>query len=354
MTQGERSECVGPYELMDTLGRGNFGKVKRARHLQTEEMFAVKIVEKSVLHDNVSGNMDIRREMSILRALDHPNIIRLHEVMESKRRVYLVMDLASGGDFYDLLLTHGRFNEDEARSFFAQLVSAITHCHAHGVFHRDLKPENLLLDAGGTLQVTDFGFGAMKDREGTLLRTSCGSPHYCAPEVWGSDNGYDGRKSDAFSVGVILYVLVVGGQPFNDPCEREVLRKVSECKAKYPAHLSEEVVDLLGRLLVKDPKQRWDLDMVRTHPWFMGVSFSEALSYEDVGSEDSVTPGLSKGEGEACKAYVLVGGCADEHLAYPDLECGLYGKDGNVEPGRCNPKAQARHEGIDEKCLLIL
>lgn len=303
------NECIGPYELLDTLGAGNFGLVRRARHLITDQLFAIKIVEKTMLHYTIAGDMDIRREMSILRALDHPNIIQLHEVMESPRRVYLVIDLATGGDFYDLLLTHGRFAEQEARIFFTQLVEAVSYCHSRGVFHRDLKPENLLLDAGGRLQVTDFGFGAVKDREGAVLRTSCGSPHYCAPEVWGSAEGYDGRKSDAFSVGVILYVLVVGGQPFNDPCERELLRKVSECRARYPSFLSEEVVDLLKRLLVRDPEKRWDLETVKTHPWFIGLSFSQAVSYEEVcGSEES--DGMGKESG--CRQFVLVGGCVDE------------------------------------------
>lgn len=310
---------IGPYLLLDCLGSGNFGTVRRARHTATDELFAVKIVDKSVLHYSTTGDMDIRREMSILRALDHPNIIRLHDVMETSARYYLVMDLAAAGDFYDLLLSHGRFDETQARAFFAQLVDAVSYCHSRGVFHRDLKPENLLLDAAGRLQITDFGFGAVKDREGMVLKTSCGSPHYCAPEVWASGDGYDGRKTDAFSVGVILYVLVVGGQPFSDACERELLRKVSECRARYPAYLSVEVVDLMKRLLVRDPEKRWDLDMVRGHPWFMGVSFSQAVSYEEVEVE------VEEKE-EVCKGYVLVGGCAEDVLCWSG---GREGEDGN-------------------------
>ncbi|CDF36388.1 Serine/threonine protein kinase [Chondrus crispus] len=294
--QGVRGKCVGPYELLDTLGSGNFGKVKRARHIYLDTFFAIKIVEKSVLVDNISGNMDIRREMSILRALDHPHIVSLQEVMHSRHRVYLVMDLASRGDFYDLLKKHGPFAENQARIYFAQLVDAVAYCHERGVFHRDLKPENLLLDAQGDLKVTDFGFGAMQDRAGTVLRTSCGSPHYCAPEVWGGQDGYDGRKADAFSAGVILYTLVAGGQPFNDEKDWKVLKKVAKCQPSYPDKMSVELVDLLEKLIVKKPAERWDLQMVKNHPWLARTSLYERQSV------------LMKKE----MGFVLVGGCNQE------------------------------------------
>lgn len=293
---GVTGKCVGPYELLDTLGTGNFGKVRRARHIHLDTFFAIKVVEKSVLVDNISGNMDIRREMSILRALEHPHIVRLHEVMHSRRRVYLVMDLASRGDFYELLKKNGPFEEEKAKIYFSQLVDAVAYCHKRGVFHRDLKPENLLLDARGDLKVTDFGFGAMQDRAGTVLRTSCGSPHYCAPEVWGGQDGYDGRKADAFSAGVILYTLVVGGQPFNDKNDRQVLRKVAQCKPIYPDKMSPELVDLLRKLIVKPPRDRWDLDMVKSHPWLAG---SDAYT-GPTGAQISE------------RRYVVVGGCNQE------------------------------------------
>lgn len=284
---GVQGKCVGPYELLETLGSGNFGKVKKARHIYTGMYFAIKVVERSMLVEDVCGNMDIRREMSILRAMEHPNIVHLHEVMESNKRIYLVMDLATEGDFYDLLVQRKRLSEAEARKYFVQLVDAMRYCHVRGIFHRDLKPENLLLDAWGNLRVTDFGFGAMKDRPGEVLRTSCGSPHYCAPEVWGrgEGEGYDGGKADAFSIGVILYTFVVGGMPFNDRNEQWVLKKVAECRPMYPAFLSGELRDLLSKLLVKDPEERWGLDKASRHVWARG------------GAE---------------KRFVLVGGCVGE------------------------------------------
>lgn len=337
---GVRGKCVGPYELLDTLGSGNFGKVKRARHIHLDTFFAIKVVEKSVLVDNVSGNMDIRREMSILRALEHPHIVRLHEVMESARRVYLVMDLASRGDFYELLLEHGRFRESRAKVYFAQLVDAVSHCHARGIFHRDLKPENLLLDAAGNLKVTDFGFGAMQDRAGAVLRTSCGSPHYCAPEVWGGQDGYDGRKADAFSAGVILYTLVVGGQPFNDSDEQTVLRKVAHCRPVYPDFLSEDLVDLLRKLIVKKPEERWDLDMVKGHTWLAGTGLNEG----DTRAEE-------KGMG-----YVLVGGCIQtgRKAGFFTQAFGNKGKEGICKDGKERERRCFQMGGAQGEPLLIL
>jgi 5'-AMP-activated protein kinase, catalytic alpha subunit len=280
---------VGPYELSVTLGRGNFGKVKQAKHIHTGREYAVKVVDKRVLEDDLPSNLDIRREMSILRALSHPNIMHLHEVMVSKSRVYLVMDLARGGDFFRMISEHGRLEDNVARKYFRQLVDAVDHCHQRGVYHRDLKPENILLNDAGDLVVTDFGFSAMKDHGRTLLKTNCGSPHYCAPEVWnGSQNGYDGAKSDAFSVGVILFVLLAGGQPFYDENEERLLQKVNRCHVNYPSWFSADAKDLLSKLLVRDPRKRWSLPMVKRHIWYTTGRLS-AISEEYVDHPLSVS-----------------------------------------------------------------
>lgn len=286
-----KSLIVGAYELLDTLGRGNFGKVRRAIHVKSGLEYAVKVVQTSVIKQDLPGNLDIRREMSILRALSHPNIIHLHDVMVSASNVYMVMDLASGGDFFKLISTHGRLSETEARKYFRQMVDAVDYCHQRGIYHRDLKPENLLLTEDGILKVTDFGFSAMKDHGRMLLQTNCGSPHYCAPEVWnGSQKGYEGGKSDAFSLGVVLFVLLCGGQPFSDNDEDQLLQKVNRCQVKYPEWLSIDAVDLLKKLIVRDPRKRWSLEMVRRHPWFLAGSLDsllvEKLSECDEGDED--------------------------------------------------------------------
>ncbi|GAB0496865.1 hypothetical protein MMPV_008186 [Pyropia vietnamensis] len=263
---------VGPYELGATLGRGNYGLVKLAVHRETGEQSAIKIVKKEMLEDDGDSNVDIKREIGIMKALDHPNIVSLKDVLYSPKRVFMVMELVRGGELFESIVKNGKQDEDVARKYFQQLIDAVHYCHHRGVYHRDLKPENLLLGTNGELKITDFGFSAMKDYGAHLLHTNCGSPHYCAPEVWnGSQEGYDGRKNDAWSCGVILYVMVTGKQPFYDEDDDVLLDKVNEGTVDYPSYLTTGTVgvkDLITHLLEKNPKKRFSLSKVKKHPWF--------------------------------------------------------------------------------------
>lgn len=260
---------VGPYELGATLGRGNYGLVKLAVNRETGEQFAVKIVKKEVLDDESTSNVDIKREIAIMKALDHKNIVALSDVLYSPKRVFMVMELVRGGELFESIVKDGRQDEPTARRYFHQLIDAVHYCHHRGVYHRDLKPENLLLGENGELKITDFGFSAMKDYGAHLLHTNCGSPHYCAPEVWnGAQDGYDGRKNDAWSCGIILYVMLTGKQPFYDDDDDVLLDKVNEGKVDYPEYLSPGSKDLIQRLLEKNPKKRYSLSKVKRHPWF--------------------------------------------------------------------------------------
>jgi serine/threonine protein kinase len=261
---------VGPYELGATLGRGNYGLVKLAVHRETGEQYAVKIVKKEVLEEESTGNVDIKREISIMKALDHPNIVALNDVLYSPKRVFMVMELVKGGELFESIVKNGRQDEETTRRYFHQLIDAVHYCHHRGVYHRDLKPENLLLGEHGELKITDFGFSAMKDYGAHLLRTNCGSPHYCAPEVWnGTQDGYDGRKNDAWSCGIILYVMLTGKQPFYDDDDDALLDKVNAGIVEYPSFLSTGARQLIEHLLEKNPKKRFSLSKVKRHPWFM-------------------------------------------------------------------------------------
>lgn len=260
---------VGPYELGATLGRGNFGLVKLAVNRETGEQFAVKIVKKEVLEDETTANVDIKREIAIMKALDHNNIVALNDVLYSPKRVFMVMELVRGGELFESIVRNGRQDEDTARKYFHQLIDAVHYCHHRGVYHRDLKPENLLLGENGELKITDFGFSAMKDYGAHLLHTNCGSPHYCAPEVWsGTQDGYDGRKNDAWSCGIILYVMLTGKQPFYGDDEDLLLEMVKEGVVEYPDYLTDGSKDLIQKLLERDPKKRYSLSKVKRHPWF--------------------------------------------------------------------------------------
>lgn len=261
---------VGPYELGPTLGRGNYGLVKIAVNCETGQQFAVKIVKKDVLEDNATANVDIKREIAIMKALDHQNIVSLNDVLYSPKRVFMVMELVKGGELFESIVHNGRQSEEIARKYFHQLIDAVHYCHHRGVYHRDLKPENLLLGENGELKITDFGFSAMKDYGAHLLHTNCGSPHYCAPEVWNGEQstGYDGRKNDAWSCGIILYVMLTGKQPFFDEDEDTLLDKVNTGVVEYPDHLSSGARDLIAHLLERNPKKRFSLSKVKRHPWF--------------------------------------------------------------------------------------
>ncbi|PPD98654.1 hypothetical protein GOBAR_DD04318 [Gossypium barbadense] len=208
---------VGKYELGRTLGEGSFAKVKFAKNIEAGENVAIKIVDKEkVLKHKMIGQ--IKREISTMKLIRHPNVIRMYEVMASKTKIYIVLEFVTGGELFNKIASRGRFKEDEARKYFQQLIHAVDYCHSRGVYHRDLKPENLLLDANGVLKVSDFGLSALPQQVGDdgLLHTTCGTPNYVAPEVI-NNKGYHGAKADLWSCGVILFVLMAGYLPFEHP-----------------------------------------------------------------------------------------------------------------------------------------
>ncbi|XP_075074941.1 CBL-interacting serine/threonine-protein kinase 24-like isoform X2 [Nicotiana tabacum] len=205
---------LGKYELGRTIGEGTFAKVKFAQNTETGENVAVKILAKSTIlkHRMVE---QIKREISIMKIVRHPCIVRLHEVLASQTKIYIIQEFVTGGELFDKIVLQGRISDDEARRYFQQLIDAVAHCHSKGVYHRDLKPENLLLDCQGNLKVSDFGLSALPQQGVELLHTTCGTPNYVAPEVL-SNRGYDGAAADVWSCGVVLYVLMAGYLPFDE------------------------------------------------------------------------------------------------------------------------------------------
>ncbi|XP_077211123.1 CBL-interacting serine/threonine-protein kinase 24-like isoform X2 [Tasmannia lanceolata] len=205
---------VGKYEVGRTIGEGTFAKVKFAQNTETAETVAIKILSKSTIlkHKMVD---QIKREISIMKIVRHPNIVRLHEVLASQAKIYIILEFITGGELFDKIVHQGRLGENESRRYFQQLIDAVDYCHSKGVYHRDLKPENLLLDSNGNLKISDFGLSALPQQGVGLLHTTCGTPNYVAPEVL-SHLGYDGSAADVWSCGVILYVLMAGYLPFDE------------------------------------------------------------------------------------------------------------------------------------------
>ncbi|XAR55752.1 Non-specific serine/threonine protein kinase [Bertholletia excelsa] len=257
----------GKYELGRLLGCGAFAKVYHGRNVRTGQSVAIKAVSKQkVLKGGLTAH--VTREISILRRLRHPHIVRLFEVLATKTKIYFVMEFAKGGELF-AKVAKGRFSEDLSRRYFQQLISAVGYCHSRGVFHRDLKPENLLLDENWDLKITDFGLSAIRDqiRPDGLLHTLCGTPAYVAPEIL-AKKGYDGAKVDVWSCGVILYVLNAGYLPFNDPNLMVMYRKIYRGEFRCPKWTSPDLRRFLSRLLDTNPDTRITIDEIVHDPWF--------------------------------------------------------------------------------------
>ncbi|XP_021663000.1 CBL-interacting serine/threonine-protein kinase 24 isoform X2 [Hevea brasiliensis] len=244
---------VGKYEVGRTIGEGTFAKVKFAQNMETGESVAMKVMAKSTIlkHKMVD---QIKREISIMKIVRHPNIVMLHEVHQ------------------------GRLSENEARRYFQQLIDAVAHCHSKGVYHRDLKPENLLLDSVGNLKVSDFGLSALPQKGVGLLHTTCGTPNYVAPEVL-SHQGYDGAAADVWSCGVILYVLMAGYLPFDEADLPTLYKKINAAEYTCPFWFSPGAKALIDKILDPNPKTRIRIEGIKKNPWFekkyVPVKYSE-------------------------------------------------------------------------------
>jgi 5'-AMP-activated protein kinase catalytic alpha subunit len=160
-----RASLLGRYEIGRTLGEGNFGKVKYARHIATGAHFAIKILDRSKIL-SLRINDQIRREIGTLKLLKHPNVVRLHEVAASKTKIYMVLEFVNGGELFDKIAVKGKLSEHEGRRLFQQLIDGVSYCHDKGVYHRDLKPENVLVDRKGNIKISDFGLSALPQHLG--------------------------------------------------------------------------------------------------------------------------------------------------------------------------------------------
>ena len=315
----------GNYILGQTLGEGEFGKVKMGWKRDSSVEVAIKLIRRETLGGNANRLQKIYREIHILRGLDHPNIVRLHEMVETERHIGIILEYASGGELFDYILNHRYLKDGPARKLFSQLISGVGYLHKKGIVHRDLKLENLLLDRNKNIIITDFGFANTFDakdelseeieyrlgdkdyirslglegtdgaRRGDLMQTSCGSPCYAAPELVVSDSLYTGRKVDVWSCGVILvsqfivlcmfktnhaqYAMLAGYLPFDDdPANPEgdninlLYKYIVSTPLTFPDYVTPHAKDLLRRILVPDPRKRADLFEVARHSWLADYS----------------------------------------------------------------------------------
>ncbi|KAM6979297.1 serine/threonine-protein kinase SIK1 [Tautogolabrus adspersus] len=268
---------VGFYEIIRTLGKGNFAVVKLAKHKVTKTQVAIKIIDKTRL--NPSNLEKIYREVQIMKLLNHPHIIKLYQVMETKDMLYIVTEYAKNGEMFDHLTSNGRMSEDEARKKFWQILTAVDYCHQHHIVHRDLKTENLLLDANMNIKLADFGFGNFYNA-GEPLSTWCGSPPYAAPEVF-EGKEYEGPQLDIWSLGVVLYVLVCGSLPFDGHSLPVLRQRVTEGRFRIPFFMSQDCENLIRKMLVVDPARRISVAQIKQHRWMLAdpTAVNQTLSH---------------------------------------------------------------------------
>ena len=262
-------KLLDSYDILKQLGKGGYGKVYEVRNKKTGEIRACKHLSKL----NIKNLEKFKREIEILKKMDHPNIIKLYEVFESERSLYLIMEECKGGEIFDRIIerinSKKMYTEKDAAIIFEQVMSCIQYCHNQKICHRDLKPENLLyLNAGSednnTLKVIDFGLSQNIDK----LKTKVGTAYYVAPEIL---MGKYNEKCDVWSAGVILYILLSGDPPFNGASDSIIYSKILKMKFDYPENkwksISNEAKDLLNHMLVPE-KERFNASQVLAHPWF--------------------------------------------------------------------------------------
>jgi MAP/microtubule affinity-regulating kinase len=264
MSEDKKPKTIGDYRIGKVLGTGSYGYVRLGVNIITGEQFAIKTLK------DAHNKKGIQREIAILRLLDHPNIVKLHDVVEDVKTgtFYLVLELAGGGELFDYIVARGRLREKEARKFFRQIISGVEYCHSSLVIHRDLKPENLLLDVDGNIKINDFGFSNIMV-PGERFSTFCGSVSYVAPEII-KNIKYVGPEIDIWSMGVILYTLVCGRLPWPETTDGSpaITNIIDGDYDVVPlTGLSEACRDLIKIILVPSPSERATLAQVRMHPW---------------------------------------------------------------------------------------
>jgi len=286
------TDVSADFTLGKRLGTGNFAKVvlghvkKPMAHwrLAAGDGVAIKVVKKPASRRAVERVEMLRAEVQILRSIQHPNIVRLYDVYESPNRLYLVMELLTGGELFDRIVGLGKFSEDDARYFTFKMLNAVLYLHDRNICHRDLKPENILLaspEHDAELKITDFGLSKISSLpDDFLMTTRCGTPGYVAPEVLAQEvtrgqlRRY-GTSCDCWSVGVIVYILLSAAPPFYGKTDAEMNRRIRQGQYKFPdkywSHISQSAKDFISRLLTVDPTKRMTALEALQHDWVVSI-----------------------------------------------------------------------------------
>ena len=319
---------IGEYETTKTLGIGAFGTVKLAKKKSSDQLFAIKCISKQSILRSRMGSQ-VKKEISIMKDLDHPNIVRILEVLMSTEYLYIVMDFVSGGELYAKITKGGRLSNTACRRYVRQLCSALNYCHSRNVCHRDIKPQNILLDEHDNVLLADFGFASIMEVDPSVtqrtrttteddnsassleldefcayeasdrtmegsskimkaMSTMCGTMSYMAPEILNREK-YMGDKADIWSLGVVIYVLLVGFMPFRDEDTKKSEYNTPKC-------VKEEASDFISKMLILEPTERYSARRLLLHPWVKNQSESVRLLESGATNSDSWSDDTSEEE----------------------------------------------------------
>ena len=257
---------LADFSIKETIGKGTFSIVKLGINKKTKEKVAIKILKKKkIIHKEDVER--IEREINILKKLDHINVIKIYKINEDDEKYYIVMEYCENGELFHYIVERQRLDEDEASFFFYQLINGLEYIHSENIVHRDLKPENLLLGKDNILKIIDFGLSNFCEPD-NFLETPCGSPCYASPEMV-CGNKYNGHMIDIWSTGIIVFAMVCGYLPFEDPDNDILFKKILKCKIKYPDYLSDMTISIMKKILVVDPKKRITLEEIKQHPFYL-------------------------------------------------------------------------------------
>ena len=272
------NDFLADYAIKETIGKGTFSIVKLGIDKKTNEKVAIKILKKNKIIRREDLER-IQREINILKQLNHINVIKIFKIKEDSEKYYIVMEYCENGELFHYIVERRRLDDDQASFFFYQLINGIEYIHSENIVHRDLKPENLLLGKENILKIIDFGLSNYCEPD-NFLETPCGSPCYASPEMV-CGNRYNGHLIDIWSIGIILFAMLCGYLPFEDPDNDILFKKILKCKIKYPEYLSDISVDIMKKILVVDPIQRITLEEIKMHPFYLkGKKFFNLIHHD--------------------------------------------------------------------------